>query len=554
MRLNLSAWLLIPALLTGCKTAPPASMTDRPLALVGGRIAQGPDQPALQDGGILIEDGRIRLVGSREAILRESGGARLIELGGKTILPGLADAHAHVEGLGVALETVSLVGTRSFDEVIERVAASAHTIPPGEWILGRGWDQNDWETQVFPSAGPLDRAVPDHPVVLTRIDGHAILANGAAMRAAGVGASTADPAGGRILRDASGAPSGVFVDNAMALVRSAIPAPSGETRMRRVRRAIEEIASKGLTSVHDAGVDAVGIEMYRELDRQGDLLVRIYAMLEDDEPLLRTWFDRGPFAGNRLVIRSVKLYADGALGSRGAALLEAYADDPENRGLVVSAPEHMTEVARRAREAGFQVGIHAIGDRGIRTSIEVFEAAGLGREDRPRIEHLQILNLDDLPRLRRLGLIASMQPTHGTSDMPWAEDRVGPERIRGGYVWKTLKRSGVELAFGSDFPVEEVNPFLGIHAAVTRQDLEGHPPGGWYPEEALSVTEAIDAFSRGAAFAAFAEHERGSIAPGMAADLTIVDRDPWSVEPAELAGIEVVYTIVGGEIVYSRDQ
>ncbi|HUO84301.1 MAG TPA: amidohydrolase [Thermoanaerobaculia bacterium] len=521
------------------------------LVIAGGTIVTGTGAGVIERGGLVIRDGRILFVGTAEEALRRSNGT-VLDAHGLTILPGLIDAHAHVEGLGSSLETVALQNTRSYDEVIARVHERAENTAAGEWILGRGWDQNDWAVKEFPTVAALDAAVPDHPVVVTRIDGHALLANSTAMRIGGVTRSTPDPAGGRILRSEQGEPSGVFIDNAMGLITRSIPPPSREMRKRRIENATAAIAATGLTGVHDAGVDAAALGIYQELADERALPIRIYAMLDDEPSLLSHWFSRGPLAGHgdRLTVRAVKLYADGALGSRGAALLETYSDDPGNSGLLVSTVEHLSEVARRADEAGFQIGIHAIGDRGVRAALDAVERAGIGPEDRPRIEHLQVIHLGDLPRLRALGLIASMQPTHATSDMPWAEARVGPERIRGAYAWRTLVENDIVLAFGSDFPVEEVSPLLGLYAAVTREDRNGNPPGGWYPAERLSPMEAIRAFTEGAAYAGFEEETRGTLEAGKAADLTILAENPLAVDPDRIDDIEVRYTIVGGEIVF----
>lgn len=511
------------------------------------------DGTSLSNQGVLIDRGKIAWIGPWPDAIRTHPGLAVLDASNGTVMPGLTDAHAHVAGLGDALATVSLVGTKSYEEVIDRIAARAAELEPGEWVLGRGWDQNDWPDQRFPTAAALDARVPDNPVWVSRIDGHAGLANSAAMRAAGISASTKDPDGGRILRDAAGNPSGVFIDNAEDLINRVVASPSASERKRRMRAALRTIARHGLTEVHDAGVSDDTIALYRQLADEGDLPIRIYAMLSDDASLLGRWFSAGPLIGYRdlLTVRSVKLYADGALGSRGAALLEPYSDDPDNHGLMRASVQHIRDVSARARSAGFQVGTHAIGDRAVRTVLEAYDAAGVRPADRFRIEHLQVMSLDDLPRLIRMGIVASMQPTHATSDMPWAEQRVGPRRILGAYLWRSVLDRGGVLAFGSDFPVEEVNPWHGVHAAVTRQDQSGHPPGGWYPEERVSVTEALQGFASGAAYAAFEESRRGRIAPGYDADITITAQNPAVIDPAELYEAEVLYTVVAGRVVHS---
>jgi predicted amidohydrolase YtcJ len=529
---------------------PPASSNETVFA--GGLVVAGPAQTPQKNWSVVTSGEHIVAVGPADEIRSAHPAARVIDVTGATILPGLTDAHGHLYGLGLSLDTVSLVGAASFDEVVARVKQRAERAQPGEWILGRGWDQNRWPVKEFPTSAALDAAIPDHPVWLRRVDGHAGVANTAALRAAGVTASTPDPEGGRIVRDASGNPSGTFVDAAMGLVDTKVPPPSPELRKARVLAAAQTIAANGLTEMHDAGADGSTIAAVRQLIDEKKFPIRLYTMLTDDAALLDTWFRSGPQIdyGNRHTVRAVKLYADGALGSRGAALLAPYSDDPGNSGLLVSRPEHLAEVAKRAHAAGFQVNTHAIGDRGVRNVIDAYEQAGAAAKDRFRIEHLQVVAPSDFPRLVRSGIIASMQPTHATSDMYWAEARVGPERIKGAYAWRTVLDAGGRLALGSDFPVEAVNPFFGIHAAVTRQDQKSWPAGGWYPSQKLTLAEAIRGFTLDAAYAAFEEQSRGTIEPGKLADLTIVDGDLYAAPPSELFKTKVRMTVVGGEVVY----
>lgn len=468
-------------------------------------------------------------------------------------MPGLTDAHGHLYGLGLSLDTVNVIGAPSFAEVVVRVRERAARATPGEWILGRGWDQNRWAGKQYPTSAPIDAAVADHPVWIRRVDGHAGVANTAAIRAAGVTAATPDPEGGRILRDAAGNPTGVFIDAAQSLIDSKVPPPSPELRKARVLAAAQKIAENGLTEMHDAGAEQSTITAIQQLIDENKFPIRVYTMLTDEAKLLDSWLSRKPLIGygGRLTVRSVKIYADGALGSRGAAMLAPYSDDPSNTGLLVSRPEHMLEVARRARAAGYQANSHAIGDRGVRNVIDAYEQAGATPADRFRIEHFQIVAPSDFPRLAQHGIIASMQPTHATSDMPWAESRVGPERIKGAYAWRTVLNSGARLTLGSDFPVEDVNPFFGIYSAVTRQDHTGNPAGGWYPDQKLTLAEAIRGFTSDAAFAAFEESSRGTIEPGKLADLTIVEGDLNAAPQSKLFATKVRYTVVDGEIVYT---
>jgi predicted amidohydrolase YtcJ len=530
----------------------PAASAGEGTLFIGGTVVSGPAQTPQKNFAIFVVEGTIREVGPADRLRSAHPDARVVDASGATILPGLTDAHGHLYGLGLSLDVVRLAGTASFDEVLARVRQRAASAKPGEWIVGRGWDQNDWPVKEFPTAAMIDAAVRDNPVFLERIDGHAGVVNSAALRAAGVTAATPDPEGGKIVRDASGHPTGVFIDAASSLVEAKIPQPSAEQRKARVLAAAQAIAATGLTEMHDAGVDATTITAVKELIDEKRFPIRVYAMLGDNAQLLDTWFEQGPLLnyGGRLTVRAVKLYADGALGSRGAALLAPYSDDPGNSGLMVSKPEHLEEVARRGHAAGFQMNAHAIGDRGVRNVIEAYAKAGVAAKDRFRIEHLQVIAPEDVPRLVQHGIIASMQPTHATSDMYWAEKRVGPERIKGAYAWRTVLNAGGRLALGSDFPVEEVNPFFGIYAAVTRQDQKGWPEGGWYPDQRLTLAEAIRGFTLDAAYAAFEEGSRGTIEPGKLADLTIVEGDLFAMPATELYKAKVRYTVVGGEVVF----
>jgi predicted amidohydrolase YtcJ len=529
-------------------------MTESGTIFIGGTVLAGPDQVPRKSYAVYTTGGVIREVGPAADIQRAHPVSNVIALLDSTILPGLTDAHGHLYGLGLSLDVVSLTGTKSFDEVLARTKERAATTAAGQWIVGRGWDQNDWPVKEFPTAAALDAAIPDHPVFLRRVDGHAAVTNTAGLRAAGVTAATKDPEGGRIIRDANGNPTGTFVDAAMDLIEDHMPAPTAEQRKARVLAAANNIAANGLTEMHDAGIDAATIVAVKELIDEKRFPIRVYAMLGDNDELLRTWFASGPLNeyGGHLTIRSVKLYADGALGSRGAALLEPYSDDPGNVGLMLAKPEHLLDVAKRGRAAGFQVNTHAIGDRGVRNVIDAYSGAGVVANDRFRVEHLQVIAPGDVPRLIDHGIIASMQPTHATSDMYWAEARLGPERVKGAYAWRTVLDAGGRLALGSDFPVEDVNPFFGIYAAVTRQDQAQWPAGGWYPSQRLTLAEAVRGFTKDAAYAAFEEKSRGTIEPGKLADLTIVEGDLLAMPAPELFKAKVRYTVVGGEVVFGK--
>jgi len=518
----------------------------------GGTVLAGPSQTPQANWSVVTANGKIVAVGPADAMRTAHPAAKVVDVHGTTVMPGLTDAHGHLYGLGLSLDTVNVVGAASFDEVVAKVRERAQRAAPGEWVIGRGWDQNRWPDKQFPTAAPLDAAIPDHPVWIRRVDGHAGVANTAAIRAAGVTAATPDPEGGRILRDAKGNPTGVFIDGAQHLIDSKVPPPSAELRKSRVLAAAQKIAENGLTEMHDAGAEQSTITAIQQLIDEHKFPIRVYVMLTDDAALLDSWLTRKPLLGygDRLTVRSVKMYADGALGSRGAAMLAPYSDDPSNTGLLVSKEEHMRDVAKRVRAAGYQANTHAIGDRGVRNVIDAYEQAGATPADRFRIEHFQIVAPSDFPRLAKHGIIASMQPTHATSDMPWAEARVGPERIKGAYAWRTVLNSGARLALGSDFPVEAVNPFFGLYSAVTRQDQQGNPPGGWYPDQKLTLAEAIRGFTSDAAYAAFEESSRGTIEPGKLADLTIVEGDLYKAPQSQLFSTKVRYTVVAGEVVY----
>jgi predicted amidohydrolase YtcJ len=535
-------------------TPPPGGPPD--LIVVDARIYTV-DNARPMASALAVRGGRVLFVGSdTEARTLAGAGTRVLDLHGRTVIPGMVDAHAHLTGLAASLRNVALAGSTSYNEVISRVVERTKTVKPGEWVQGRGWDQNRWPEKSFPTHEALSRATPSNPVVLTRIDGHALLANAMAMRLAGVTAATKDPAGGKVLRLPNGDPSGVFVDNAKSLIDNRVP-PASETAMREATvAAIAEANKWGLTGVHDAGEPRHVIEMFESLARAGRFNIRNYVMVSDNAADIAYYTRRGPQNGlydGRIWIRAIKTYADGALGSRGAALLAPYSDDSLNTGLLVTPPAHLEKVAEIGLRSGFQVNTHAIGDRGNRIALDAFESAlkAVPRADhRFRIEHAQVLSPEDIPRFAKLGVIPSMQASHQTSDMRWAETRVGPERIRGAYAWRSLLNTGVVIPDGSDFPVEEVNPLISFHSAVTRQDASGWPPGGWYPEQVMTREEALRAMTIWPAYAGFQEKELGSLTPGKYADFVVLDRDIMSVPASEVLGTRVLATYIGGKSVY----
>lgn len=516
-----------------------------------------PARPAA--GAVAVRDGRIVFVGSaREARALVGPRTRVLDLGDATVIPGIVDAHLHLLGLGQALRTVDLNGTRSLAAVVERVVARARTATPGEWILGRGWDQNRWADTRFPTADELSRAVPDHPVVLGRVDGHAVLANARALAAAGITAATPDPAGGRIVRNADGSPTGVLVDNAKELVERVEPPPSRDEVRARALAAVAELNRWGLTGAHDAGVTEDQLAVYDELARAGRFSLRNYVMVAGDSADVARALRRGPQVAlddGRLWVRAIKLYADGAMGSRGAALLEDYSDDPGNRGLLVTDTNEIRRIAIEALRRGFQVCTHAIGDRGNRLTLDAYQAAldtVPVADHRFRIEHAQTLSPPDIPRFAALGVIPSMQTSHQTSDMYWVENRLGPTRVLGAYAWRSLLATGVVIPNGTDAPVEAVNPMIRFHAAVTRQDADGWPAGGWHPEQRMTREEALRSLTIWPAYAAFMETVSGSLTPGKYADLTVLDQDIMTAAPERLLDTGVLMTILGGQVVYQR--
>ncbi len=513
-----------------------------------------PDRPVAE--ALVVQSGKVSAVGSRSELEAKYGGARVVSLPNATIVPGLADAHGHLAGLGSSLSMVSLVGTRSLEQVLERAKAPSASSFQGEWLVGRGWNQNDWPEgkRDFPGRAALDAIYPSTPVYFTRVDGHAAWVNSEALRRSGVTASTPDPPGGRILRDGKGEPTGILVDHAMQLVHSKIPPLTDEQRETRLRAALQRCVELGLTSVHDAGTDPATFMLLHQWDSTKTLPLRVYAMAEGGRGP-QAYPELGLGQGRLLTLRAVKFYMDGALGSRGAALHAPYSDEPAQRGLLLTEPDELERKAKSFMEWGYQVAVHAIGDRANTLALDVLSKAWAevkGNSGRHRIEHAQILRREDIPRFAQLQVIASMQPTHATSDMPWAERRVGKERIAFAYAWKSLLDAGAHLAFGSDFPVEDANPLLGLYAARTRQDASGNPPGGWLPQERLDGEQALRGFTTGAAYASFAEKVRGMLRPGMDADFVALSVDPVEGPPRDLLTGKVLLTVVAGKVAYQQ--
>ncbi len=510
---------------------------------------------------LLIQDGKVRAVGNEDELRALATTEDIIEIDaqGNTLLPGLIDAHGHVMGLGFQELQINLAGIRSLEETLEQLKAYADANPELEWIIGRGWNQTLWKENRFPTAADLDQVIPDRPVWLSRVDGHAGWANSKAMQLAQVSSDTPDPEGGKIIKDERGRPTGVFIDAAEGYVQQVVPEYTAQEQALALAAANNVLRSYGVTSVHDAGVGIQTWELYQEFASQGKLDVRIYGMISGAGSTFDALSVQGPITGlydDLLALRSVKLYADGALGSRGAALLSDYHDEPGNKGLLFVSQDEMNAMAEKVVSKGFQANIHAIGDAANR---QVLDALAYAQEQHPnpdqrnRVEHAQIIELQDIPRFKELNIIASMQPTHATSDKNMAEDRVGSERIKGAYAWQTLLGQGTVLASGSDFPVESANPFLGLYAAITRKDIEGNPLGGWYANEAMTREQTLRSFTLDAAYAGFQEDVLGSLEKGKWADFIIIDRDIMRVEDSEIWQTEVLQTWVAGEPVFTRD-
>jgi predicted amidohydrolase YtcJ len=553
------------AALTACGGPAPGATAD--LVLVGGKVlTMEPNQP--EATAIAVEADRIVAVGSDEEIRGMAApNARIIELEGKTVVPGMMDAHVHFIGIGSRRLNIDASQAESKREIVEMVAERVAQSNPGDWIRGRGWDQNNWPVKAFPTKEDLDAVSPENPVYLGRVDGHAAWVNSKALEIAGITKDTPDPHGGQIIHDDSGEPTGTLIDNAFRIVSQHIPPMSKDEKKRAIRLSIEECLASGLTGVHEAGGNREDIELYEEMMKANEFDFRIYEFIRwplDEQKLPHTYealdhfLEKGPQVGlhdHRLTIRGIKMSFDGALGSRGAAFIEPYSDDPDNHGVLRLTEDEVAETIARGLRAGFHSAVHAIGDRANRIALDAMEKAlqEVPTEDaRLRIEHAQVLHPDDVGRFAELGIIPSMQPTHCTTDMHWISDRVGEERSRFAYAWRTLLDEGARIPGGSDAPVEPVQPLYGIYAAVTRQDRKGWPEGGWHPEQKVSREEALRMFTIDAAYAAFEEDLKGSIAPGKLADLVVLSKDVMTIPAPEILKTEVLMTVLGGKVVFEK--
>lgn len=561
--------VLIVVVCAACRDAPRGA----DLILVGARVytlswpdpdAEGrPDSRAPYDSegwrpdadAIVVDDGRIVLAGSAaEALMRRGTSTEVLDLKGATVVPGLIDSHVHLANLGASLDRVDLVGVETEADVVNRIAARAAQVPKGSWVVGWGWDEGAWTTRL-PTMELLSARVPDHPVILHGLHTFAVWGNRLAFERAGITAATKSPTGGEIRKDSRGNPTGILLNNATSLLTSAVPPPARAELESRVRRALDTMVSAGFSSVHEAGADRPLLDALEALDSRAELAMPVYAMLAArDASLIDEWRSRTPRAlSGRLAIRGVKAFYDGAMGSRGAFFLAPYGDRPGHSGTGGAAYGFDRDRMTGMMKAGYQVTIHAIGDRANREALDFFEGvigdSPSARDTRPRIEHAQVLSAQDIRRFASLGVIASMQPSHAVEDMPWAEARIGPDRLKGAYAWRSLRRAGARLVFNSDLPATDYNIFYGLHSAVTRQDRVGEPPGGWRKEEALTIEEAIRGWTTWAAFAEFREDDLGAISSGRRANFTVLDIDPFTTaarNPSLLLKGTVTMTIIDG--------
>ena len=565
-----SAWSIVCSVfflsfsVTACSTedlseAPaPAS-----LILTNGKIysfSQSSDIKGGDASALAIAGGSILAVGDTAQISKFTGpDTRTIDLKGATVIPGLIESHTHVFELGRKLEQVDLIGARTEAEAVRRVAERASEVPEGEWIIGHGWDEGAWANN-YPDKKLLSRTLPNHPVLMQSLHGFAVWGNSAALREAGIAAETPAPVGGEIRRDAQGEPTGLFLNRATELLKKALPIPADEDLRRQLSLSLKQMATDGYVAVHEAGVTEQQMRVLEAMERDGELNLRFYAMLSLREPrLIEAWLKRGPDQDNNsmLVTRAVKAYFDGALGSRGARLLSDYSDQHGHRGISGSGYAFDTELAQRVINGGFQIAIHAIGDAGNRTTLDLIESTQASPSERHRIEHAQVIHPQDIPRFASLGVIASMQPPHAVEDMTWAEDRLGSERVKGAYAWRALVDAGAEVIFNADNPGSDHNIFYGLNAAITRRNKELQPEAGWYADQALSMSETLRAYTSKAAYASFREEVTGALKPGMWADLTVMDIDPFELtEPAAgeaLLNGNILMTLVNGEVVYDAN-
>jgi predicted amidohydrolase YtcJ len=552
-------WLL---LFAACQSTEPADLVLRN----GNFYTVDADQPQAQ--AVAVRNGRIVFVGSDQGVLAYvAAPTQVIDLQGQTVTPGLIEGHAHLMGLGQFQRNLDLTGVKSYQELVDQVAQAVAETPEGQWIVGRGWHQSKWTPQPSPMVTgfqtheALSEVSPRHPVYLKHASGHAAFANARAMAIAGIDRDTRVGGNGEIIRYPTGEATGIFTEVAARLIEQHIPTKDSVQLALDLQAAIDACLRHGITSFHDAGVNQRTIDLYQRFDQAGKLPLRLHVMLTgSDEALLENWYQRGPLLGDHLTVRAIKLYADGALGSRGAWLLEPYSDRPDHVGNPIMPVSAIQRIANAGLEHGFQVCTHAIGDRANREVLNAYEAAQANHPDsaadaRFRIEHAQHLHPADIPRFAELGVIPAMQAIHMASDRPWAIDRLGEERIvTGAYVWHSLLETGVPIVNGTDAPVEPVDPIPCFYASVTRQTLAGRPPGGYEAAQKMTRPQALRSYTLDAAYGAFMEDRIGSIEVGKQADFTVFDRDLMTVPEEELLGTQVTMTINNGQVLYQRPE
>lgn len=592
MRLRHTLTLMLAvALCAALASAPSRSSAQRrrtvSLLLVNGKVFTADARGTLAEA-VAVEGERIVAVGRDAEIEAQFTAARTVDLKGKLVTPGFNDAHIHFLQGGRALMLVNLNGAKSLAEAKQRVAARVGEVQPGTWILGRGWDHTLWGGE-WPSKRDLDEVAPNNPVFLSRVDGHTNWANSLALRKAGITRATPDPKGGEIVRDAAGEPTGILKETAGGLVAQVIPDPTHDEMAEALTRALAEARRYGITSIQTNDVPSTGATpLYREFLKAGKLTVRVAEWQQFANSLADIKRERAEFAAFRedpfrLRLTALKGYVDGTLGSRTSAMLAPFSDDPHNSGIPRMTPEELTRMIVERAQAGYQIALHCIGDRANRMALDGFATAKqqLGTKywkvreatseelskygfshgfnviddfPRHRIEHAQVVAPSDFVRFRDLGVIASMQPSHAISDKRWAEDRLGEYRVMGAYSWHTMMAHGVHVPFGTDWPVEPINPYLGLYAAVTRQSTDGQPVGGWWPEERISIEDAIRNYTAEGAYASFEEHDKGQIAAGMLADLVVHTKDLLAVAPKEILQTEPELVVFGGRIIYERNK
>ncbi|MCH9693506.1 MAG: amidohydrolase [Gammaproteobacteria bacterium] len=580
--MNTPKILLLLALLVGCsdESGETGNAEDANLILTNAQVytlawdEPGPDGSVMPNAphdengwhadaeAVAIRADKILFVGSNEDAMTFRGeSSRVVDLAGATVIPGLVDSHTHIFGLGALLDQVNLIGVETEEDAVALIVERAKSVPKGEWIVGRGWDEGAW-ANAYPDKVLLSAAVPDHPVFMDSLHGFAGWANQAALDAAGLNATTEVPVGGEMRLGSDGQPGGLFLNNAVELLSDAVPAPSREILAKQLLLGLNQMAADGYTAVHDAGLATRAMSILEQLEASGELPIRVYAMLSlRDEDLIRKWIEKGPDTDtdSMLVTRTVKAYYDAALGSRGARLLYDYSDMPGHQGISGDGYGFNQALNAEAMKAGFQIAIHAIGDAGNREAIDILEKVfnedPATAKNRHRIEHAQVISPEDILRLGPLGLIASMEPPHAMEDKTWAEERLGPERVLGAYAWRSLREAGARLTFNSDNPGSDHSIFYGLHSAITRQDKNQQPEGGWYAEQRMTADEAVRGYTQWSAYASFREDEAGVIAAGRWADLTVMTVDPFALSdqvPGDILNGQIVMTVVNGEIVYER--